>query len=331
MPINQLIFHSLEVDQNGHATVQFRPNPLIVSPEAEMLVDRIREVYSTKTGKVYGAFRNEPDPGTFKEILRRYFQRKINFYDFSCHLMEMLRKNVDGRNLATGGYIMFCDYIHDAHHFFMIVMLKDQVGAYIDPNTLDVRASQHIDLSKLHVASRIDLDSWNGNVPERYISFVKGRTGEIARYFIEFLGCEEQTNSKRDTRMLIDAVRTYAREKSWDTEMKKLVLDNLFDYCDQKRKDKEPAGLEMIAHIVDENAPDEFLEYANRDQFRIADEIEIDSNTLKTLRRVIYKGKGYVFSVEKVMVGQSVKVDAKHHTVIFQDIPDHVIDEMREG
>ncbi|MBF0176855.1 MAG: nucleoid-associated protein [Magnetococcales bacterium] len=320
MEINQAIVHLIEKDRNASAKLQLRHATIPVTNRLHHLGEAILKVYNDKTGKIYGTFHDNPASYPFQGFLANYMNGNDSFTSFTHQAMNHLKVIIDRVNFATGGYVLFIHYTQSANDYLFIVILHDTFGAGVDRDTLNLREADHLDISKLHMAARVNYSFIRASEHDvKYLSAVKGRgADDVARYFIEFIGCNDITNPKTQTRNLLQAVKDYCNQRGFgDTDIQKLKKD-VFCYCEERRIKGEPVYLESLARHIDPDDPDRFLIIANSEKYAIDDGFNPDREALRRLKYIKYNGDISI-SFPMEMLGN--KVQYKDGILTFLDIP----------
>lgn len=332
MSIINSVVHRLEKDRYSKSTVNLRESILEVSEPLENLLAEIRKVYNNKTGKSYGRFQSDVSVYPFSSYLTKHLDDEFSFIEFTKKAMNLFKNKIDVANLATGGYVLFIHY----ENYLMVVMLNDKSGISIDEKTLEVLDASHLDLEKLHLAARIDLDSWNNSDSQKYLSFVKGRKSSesVSLYFREFLGCTDYTDPKEQTQILLKVVDDFCNYKNYDNEDRQNYRQLVFDYCDDKRKAKQPVYLEDLSHHLNEEEPNEFLQFANSEEYSLNTGFELHHDTLQRLKRYIGKDNKLSIKFEAELLGDRIIYNSNEKSLLINKLPadlENQLDELYES
>ena len=319
MPILNSIVHRLEKERNTKSVLKLRDTILDVNEPVENLLSEIKKVYNNKTGKSYGIFESDITIYPFSNYLKNHIDKKLEFIDFTKKAMSLFKSKIDVANLATGGYVLFIHY----DNYLMIVMLNDKSGVTIDDKTLEVLDASHLELDKLHLAARIDLYSWNKKDSQKYLSFVKGRSSNdsVSLYFRGFLGCTDYTDPKAQTQLLLKVVDDFCSNKQYNNDERQNYRQRVFDYCDDKRKNREPVYLEDLSHNLNEENPGEFLQYANSEENGLNSGFEPHRDTLQRLRRYVGQDNKLTIKFEAELLGNRIIYDPDNKSLLINKLP----------
>lgn len=328
MSIQHAIVHWLEKERYELTSrLHLRSDKLPVTERLERLLDGIRGVYRTKTGKGYGRFEDDPYH-PFSKALRAYLEELVDFKDFSVQAMRHYRSMIESQGFATGGYVLFVEYLDDARRFMMMVALNDTKAIAFNREAMDFQETSRLDLDQLHQVGRVDLGAWLDGNSLRYLSFVKGRAGgEIAKYFQRFMGCDEYTGAAEQTRLLLDVVKQYGEEIGLDAEQARDLRTKAYWYCDERRKKKVPVELEGLARHLDEENPERFMVIADR--MELGNSFDVDPRKLKDFKFVKYAKDGLSLTFDRGLLGNEVELRGRD--LVVKNIPDALITEIKMG
>lgn len=331
MQIEKAIVHELQKERHQQSTLSERDNELVVDETLSTLVEAIRKKYTTN-GKAYGRFKEDQNSYPVSRILNEHLDNTKSFVDFTKEAMGVFKSKIDGQQLATGGYVLFVIYNTNGTRYLIIIMLNDQSGATIDPNTLEINDATHLDLSHLHLAARIDINKWLGNQVEKYLSFVKAKssTNSVSQYFREFIGCDDFVDSKNETQNLLKIVRDYCQNQDFNSDECINFKQSVFDYCNEKRKSGQPVYLEQLSHALDEDNPDDFLVFANNDNYTLSNVFDIHSNTLVQLKRFKGKDKRLNIAFDSELLGDRIIYNREQGSLTINELPDDLKQQLDE-
>lgn len=319
---NFIIHRVLKKAGAVEATITTRDTVLDISGEVELLVKDILTLYNSKSARAYGIFNPDHENYPFSTYVSSYLSDAAKFVKFTHVSMSRLHNKIKDASLATGGYIAFIHYKTDVKNYIMVVMLNDKSGTAINAATLEINKTIHLDLSKLHFAARLNVTDWQSGDTTKYLSFIKGRGTEgISKYFREFVGCDEFTDSKRLTERLVQAVKDFGTTKNLTDEATQQLKKRCFNYCEEKRKGNETVLLEDLANHVWETVPEEFLSFVNDEKYGLSSGFEPNRECLRRLYRYSGKEKGLTISFDAELLGQRVHYNKGEQTLTIKGVP----------
>lgn len=244
--------------------------------------------------------------------------------------MTYLQDKMNDKHLSTGGYVLFILYTQQQTQYLLVVMLNDAEGSSIDPRTLEVNDITHLDLKRLNFAGRIDIDSWQKDEgeTEKYLSFIKGRGAEnVSEYFWKFLGCDDISKPKEQTKDLVKALLSFCTVNDFDKNKSDTYNQKAFDYCDEKRKEGKPVYLESLSAHLDEENTDAFLKHANGKEIKLDGVIEIHREAMRRLTFINLSKDDLKISFSKTRLGKSVILDGEK--LVISDLPVSFKDQLK--
>jgi nucleoid-associated protein len=213
----------------------------------------------------------------------------------------------------------------------LIASLKDRPGLAFN-DLLELANQQHIDLDHLHEMARVNLTGWTSGA-DRYLSFAKRRssTDDFTRYFREFIGCEEFTQSKALTRGLLEALATYNSQPDVTAEERSRRRQIMFEYCEEKRSAGERISIRALSGRLSDDLPDAFLDFVNQQaDLAVADDFEPDPSVYRTLRRIAGGDKGIRVSFDADLINKRVFYDRENNALIMKDLPPGLVRQVED-
>ena len=329
MEILNLIFHKLEKSVGAQSSVSYREEVLPVNEQSALFVEAVTEAYNRKSNIFWGYFDANVDSYPLQSMLNDYLQECSSeaFVAFSKRAMGHLQKEIDDKPLATGGYILFVHFIEDDMDFVICAILHDKEGFTIDPDTLSLRESPHLDIDQLRVASRINATIWkNSSYDHFYVSFLH-TSGDVARYFKEFIGCKEDVSSGDLTQRAIDATRDHLRTLGLPDEEFNERFDLAMDHMMSQAKRKEPIQLETLAKLVDDSDPGAFIERASGDEYEVSKVFNGHKGSINASGYYLMKNKDLTIRFHQRLWGHAVQWHPNTQQLII-NVPDEFMLEL---
>lgn len=326
MEVKQAAVHYLSKtrDPDGPAipsVLTLRPTLLPVTEKLTNLVSTLRQLYNNKAGHGYGIFHENQDIYPFSRFLVDHGKHDWDFLGFTHRAMHLLKAKIDDVLFATGGYMMFVSYVDEQNNSFLIVAsLKNRPGFVFNEN-LDLTDQEHVDLDHLHEMARINMTSWRVG-GSRYLSFAKRRSSgdDFTKYFREFIGCDEFTESRELTKSLLVAVQAYTANA--EPEVRQRARQAVFDYCDEKRNAKETVSLRALSARLSDDVPEAFLQFLNENvEYGVGDDFEPDRNVYRALRRFKGGDKRLNIAFDADQLGGRVVYNPEAGTLLINDLP----------
>ena len=329
MDIQNLIFHKLEKKVGQKSAVTYRDEVLPKDEQTALFVNTITEAYNRKSNIFWGFFDANVDNYPFQSMLNDYLLELSAeaFVAFSKRAMEHLQKEIDDTPLATGGYIVFIHFIEDGMDFVICAILQDREGFTIDPDTMLLRESPHLDFDQLRVASRINATVWKHRTHENhYVSFLH-TSGEVSRYFKSFIGCTENTSTGDLTQKAIDATRDHLKSLNLPDEEFNDRFEQAMGHMKEKAKNKEPIDLKTLAHVVSEDDPDAFMSLATSDEYDVSPVFNGHKSSIDASTYRLFKTKEMTVRFHQALWGYAVHWDPETNELTIQ-VPDSMAAEI---
>ncbi|RRJ83863.1 nucleoid-associated protein YejK [Aestuariirhabdus litorea] len=323
MAIENCIVHRLEKRADGDESVLIpRTSTLPVTPEMEGLLADLTQSYNSKNGKAYGCFNTE---SPFSQLLSNTLAGDCDFVAFSLDAMGLLKAQIDQSNFATGGFLLFIQYKQALTDYLMILMLNNTDAVSVD-DKLEINSSQYLDLTRLHMAARINISEWKNNTKAtRYISFLKPRNNrKVSDYFRDFIGCSETGDSKKETERLLTTFEAYCNEAEFEDEKSEELKRKAFEYCSDQAKNGDSVLIKELSGYLDQDEPDHFARFVNTRDYDVAEEVQPEKSQLQQLVRYSGRAKGLSLSFNAHHLGDTVHYDAASQTLTITNIPDNL-------
>ncbi|GAB6140900.1 hypothetical protein JCM14076_16290 [Methylosoma difficile] len=337
---HKIIKHKREKDKsNVEAEVQLRDD--IFDPANEKVVTLIEALLKIYKGKTFGSFetdtKNHPFQLWAKNLYAEDYSKQV-FIELTVSTVSRIKYFIEKENFATGGFLVFVHYRDNNQTYLMIAMIKDKGGLTFTPN-MELTDVQHIDLEKLHQASRIDLNRFEHD-KDSYLSFLKDakpkgdKEREVTGYFTDALGCTGLISSNHATKAVLNLIDEIFIEAKLDP---KPIHDEIYDFLQERHK--IGVKIEEIAAKINYYLPieshDAFIEKANSDKFRISQEFFPSLTILNNFKRVYHKSPTWNLSFDKNALGTpesqaEIIFNAKENSLTINSLPQKFIDELIE-
>lgn len=332
MEVKGAIIHRIDKrSATTEANLHLAEAELVIDETVTRVAEELRGLY--KSGVVYGIFQDNEEVYRFQPFLRSCMDQDWeDFLSFTHQSMHLLKARMEEKPASAGAYVMFIRYAEQDNSYLFILMLNDKVGASV-ADDLTLKKAIHLDLTKLYVAARINLSRWRAEQQEdeygqhKYISFIRGRR-EVSDYFTAFIGCTEVTKPAKATNSVIDILFDYSREKEFTTAEKDRYRAVADDYLRGCLTEEREASLERLSMLLNEDAPEDFLEFATSEEYGMAAYFPVDRSRLARLQGVRYDSKALKIRMTDSYVRQHVTVDDNGNITLSQ-VPDELVGEIK--
>lgn len=333
MLIHKFIIHQVEkqADQ-GASTLSLSPKSLEVSSALENFLADLNKVYNSKPSKVFGAFL-KPDTAetgnvqseqseSLQILLSSYLKQSSSFVELTQQAMQLLKHYIDQASKATGGYLVFVHYTLFGSDFLTIAMLNNISGVAVNTN-LEIDPVDYLELSKLHLAARIDLTDWQEDEQSgRYISMIRGKEShKLSEYFRKFIGSDESISSKQETSELLTAVSQFCDENIDDETQKSQIKQKASEFCLEQADKGQNVVLKDFSNYAAEGVVDDFLNYVNSEQFKLSQEVAPNKTVIRRFNKLSGRNDRVSITINEEAIGESVIFDPEKETLTITDLP----------
>lgn len=289
-------------------------------------------IFSTAKTNV-GCFSLDGDNGLkppFEQYLEEYYTNQISFVEISHRLAKLYKAKIDNLTNVNGGFLVIYEYEKTSKPFLAVIVINKTKGVDINAS-LDLIASQIVDIDKLHLGAVIDISQWQTDNSTRFIKFKKGVSKELRDYFQEFIGCEiDKDAAKIETAALKRAIQSFCDSNSITNDIKEKSLRDAHSYIVEKQRQGELILLEHIANHIFPDKSDDFLRLAITDH-NISNEIKIDKTTLRSYRKFSTKNAAFSLSFDRELLGKSIFFDKETEELKIKELPKDLINHLNDG
>jgi nucleoid-associated protein len=341
------------------------PEQLDISEEPTVkLIESIKSLYGNKGNySSQGTFDIEDSSQTFPTNFSNFIESSgddDSFLDLTIQTMDNLVSESSNENFATGGYIVFAHYMQTEQNYFLVAMVKKKDGitlVNLRPETI-----QEVDLSKLHQAIRVNNTSYLHAMEQvseeqpfegSYLSFISPVSNRGASsYFIKAFGCHNAIPAKKATRGAFDAVKYFFETNEALRQLKSEAVDSVVDLFNQLLSNDEEGRictLEMLNDTINtvisyhnvENAPDNFMDVANGEDFNVPDNFYPNQEAVTEQTRLKLKGLNgaWTLNLEKRVFGTSAdseiqfvnNANANQASIVIRNLSDDLISKLQRA
>lgn len=336
MEIQNAVVHRLEKQRNAKgATVHTADAEIVKNAALTQLLQNVLESYNSRCSRHAGSFEEDTENYRFSVGVQNFLEGNTDFLSFSKTAMERLRVNVTDVTFASGGYVLFVRYLHNGRQMLLVAKLSREEGAIFSADLHEVVEAQYLNLDRLQVAARIDLDAWKAN-EARYLTFVmKQEHGHPSVYFKEFIGCRIDQDSKVESTKLVKVVKDFASklvaESMIEAEQVPEIQRRAYDYAEELRKRPEPGLMEFdsLANALWPDQPEMFLKFLNEHPEQPSTGFMPDRTVFKKLSAINFTSRD--FSLKMTYAFKQEHVTTEGEKIVIHDAPQKLIQELTEG
>lgn len=323
-----LAINYIDTDENGAPVARLRSALVSTDAAVNHLLEQLHLAYNGKPAKGYGAFSAEK-PQQVAEQLSLWQQQQTDFMVLSTVATEALVAQLQQHQLPETGYLMICHYRYLATEYVLFCLLgsKDHFMLTAD---MELATSRHLDIARMQLAARIDLSEYQLQSQDKYISFIRGRAGrKIADFFLDFLGCEESTDARENSKVVLASVEEYISAAEFDAAEKNDARKQVFSYCEERAKAGQDVVLSELSAVIDQQEENGFLQYCADQQLDVAEQFPVEVKELKKLIKFSGQGAGVSVSFDQQLLGDRVQYDAANDVLMIKGTPPNLRDQLQ--
>jgi len=329
---NSLILHSLHYNAEGVLECKMREGELPVSPSVAQFLTDLHRTYQSKANKAFASFREQAgQPQLFQETLQKEMAGELDFVSFSQQAAACLVTELQKHDFAEQGILLISKYSWTASDYLLVALLQNNEALSVNDN-LELQASQHLETSKIQLVARIDLTLLARDPQSnRYISFIKGRTGrKVADFFLDFMGAQEGFDTKVQNQVLMKAVDEFCEEQSLPVAEKQEVREVAFQYCNEQLKQGDDIDLSMLSEQIQESPKLEgsFYDFVSED-YQLETTFPADRSVVRKLTKYVGQGGGVSISFDQKHLGERIHYDAASDTLTIQGVPPNLREQLK--
>ncbi len=328
LEVKNIIIHQLLKDAgNRLVNAKAALDLLTIGDREKTFLGNLDRSYHKKSSPIYGIFAEELP--TFRNFLVDYVNGEVKFYDFSISVMDYYKKVLEGTIQATGGYMILCEYTNTAteNDLLLVLMINNKEGFVVNEDSLTLEDIKNLDLSKVDVACLINMTEWNNiendNPTDRktYLSFVKGMKN-VSYYFMQFIDVDNKNTTTESTNRLIRAIDGFAIYKNWNRDEKINQRNKVYAYCHDCIDQKKEILLTRISDILNPENPDEFLDFASDERYKVSAIISGDKTRMRFLKTISYSNDDFKIEFDtQLLIDRIIHLDQSTNKLTIKNVP----------
>tara|TARA_R110002095_G_scaffold213158_2_gene203325 strand:- start:134 stop:1153 length:1020 start_codon:yes stop_codon:yes gene_type:complete len=325
MAVTQAIVHSISRREGEPVQLSPRLTLLPITPSIETLISKLSASYNNRSGKVYGGFEADTSIYPFSHRLKACLSDEIDFVQLSRQLAESFKAALDKQAEAVNGYLLVARMqVLDAEQ--LLILLMSSSPAIVIDEQLELSDSQHLDVGKVQLGARIDMDMWQRDQAQQYLSLVRSRTGKgINDAFRQCLGATEEADSKEQTQTLLKVFNDYCTTQQLPAKDTSDTKQRAYEYCQERVDSGETVQIKQLSCVIDTADPDKFYNYVGEQGgepgSELGSEIHADKRGLQRFVRYSGSMKGLSLSFSEGLLGEQVLYDATSDTLTLRGLP----------
>lgn len=330
MSIHNCVIHFVEKKADASpASLNLAANLLQQSEFTEHLLVEFNQQFNAKSGKALGFL---ADDCAIASQLQQLAQEPDSLLQLSQQLAKQWQQSLQEQELFLRGHLCFIHYRHSMSDYLVLALLPQSQGLNASAE-LQLEQVQHLDMTQLQLAARINLSEWQNNQQSRHhVSWLKAKGGKkLLQAFCDLLGCQESEDAPAQTHSLLQAFSDYVEENQLAPEHAKEKTDNLVRFANQHSRQGQPVALDELSEVIDEENPRAFYQHIRNKDYGLSDYVPTDRRTLSQFQRFTGRAEGMSISFEAHLLGSRVEYDPERDTLIIRNPPTQLKDQIQRN
>ncbi|NOH70227.1 nucleoid-associated protein YejK [Vibrio pectenicida] len=325
--LSNVILHQLRKNDSDELIVNFRTECLENDASTENLVAELHRVFNSKAGKGFGSFKSDSE---FQIWLHELRKGERNFYDFSQFSANRLKNELSKYPFADEGILVIAEYQSLATDYLFVAIVPSNQSLKVTEG-LDISATDYLDLSKMDIAARIDLTSYETDKESnRYLAYIKGRVGrKVSDFFLDFLQAEVGLDSKQQNQVLIHAVEDFCTDSKLEKEDAISYKKQVADYCNEQIKMGDEVQVrELSGELPPTDDGTSFLDFTQNQGYELEESFPGDRTAVRKLTKYVGAGGGLNMSFDSMLLGERIFYDPQTDTLTIKGTPPNLRDQL---
>ncbi|MCG3731669.1 nucleoid-associated protein YejK [Vibrio cincinnatiensis] len=325
--LSNVILHQLCKNDNDELMVNYRTQSLDNDTSTENLVAELHRVFNAKAGKGFGSFKSDSEVQRWLQALRK---DEEDFYTFSQMSAQRLKNELIKYPFADEGILVLAEYQSLSTHFLFIGLLPLNQSLKVTEG-LDISATDYLDISKMDIAARVDLSSFETDKDSnRYLSYIKGRVGrKVSDFFLDFLQADIGLDPKQQNLVLMQAVEDFCSDAKLEKEEAISYKRQVYDYCnDQIKSGDEVQVKELSGELPPSQEGTSFFEFTRQHGYELEESFPGDRSTVRKLTKYVGAGGGLNISFDSLLMGERVFYDPETDTLTIKGTPPNLREQL---
>ncbi|WP_343290938.1 nucleoid-associated protein YejK [Vibrio harveyi] len=325
--LSNVILHQLCKNDQDELVVKLRPASLENDTSTENLVAELHRVFHSKAGKGFGSFQSDSE---FQFWLQEMRKGERDFYDFSQISANRLKEELIKYPFADEGILVFAEYQSLATDYLFIGILPMNQSLKVTEG-LDIDATDYLDITKMDIAARIDLSSYDTDRDSnRYLSYIKGRVGrKVADFFLDFLQADVGLDTKQQNQVLIQAVEDFCADSKLEKQEANEYKKQVYNYCNEQIKSGDEVQIsELSGELPPSQDGTSFMDFTKEQGYELEESFPGDRSTVRKLTKYVGAGGGLNISFDSLLLGERIFYDPETDTLTIKGTPPNLKDQL---
>lgn len=325
------VFHAIQkpAAEHGALTAIERTETLDADDALTALVEKLHTTFNAKATKGFAHFKAECAEDGFAAMLSQYLQDQPTFLPFSARITKRLADVMSANQIVESGVLFVCHYQVLTRPYLLLMLISQSESYRVDEN-LALRPTQHLDIDKLQLVARVDIDAAKEIGAQPPLAFLKGRVGrQVADFFLEFLEGEVRQDPKANGKALVQAIDSFSQQAQLNSEERAALGKTTLEYCKERTTQGEMVELAELSRVIDEQAGySGFAETLAEKEEALPELLTVTPSALKELSKFSGQGKGISLSFDRRLLGDAVQFEPDSGRVIINQLPPNLLDQL---
>lgn len=320
MELSKLIIHEIKKESESNVVELDLSNELVpINDDSIALVNSLSSAY--KSDKILYAIFNEEEgkyfPEKFSEF-RASGRSENDFVLFTRNVTGNLETIIRPIRFATGGYLIYAEYIENTISFISVFFVRDVEGKILSKtdNSYAISTIEYVDTKNLAMACRINetrLESAEGN----YLSFTQLKQQEVSEYFKDWISILQLESSSKYTSILYSIISSLEPPLDEETgkpyELQKF-RDQVYNYISSSPT-KSINIRDLGEHFFDD--PDIIADYATEHDFAIDTEFRYNKRQLQKFIKLEVNRDGINLKVSRGTLDEKIRLSDDNPDIVI--------------
>lgn len=320
MKLYKIIIHELSKASGSSETELIRSKKLVgIDDNSIGLVDALNKSYN-QDSVLYAIF-DKSEGRYFPEKFGDYKNSDLSdehFISFTRSVMGNLETLIQPVILATGGYLVFAEYLSNNNKFLGVFLIRDTEGKTFSKtkNSFTIGSIEYVDTSDLAMACRVNYGKYEQN-EESYLSLTQLRQQEISEYFKNWISIKQIESSSEYTRQLYDIISQIKRPVNPDTETEYAIetFRNIVYSYAANRPYRIINLRDLSQHLY--NDPNKIPKYVLENEIPIDTEFRYNSRQLKRFIKLEVNRDGIKLTISRGEFDDKIRFSKEDNSLVI--------------